>query len=93
MEKHHRSILKAASWRLWGTIDTILIAFLITGKVKLAVSIGAIEIFTKTAFYYLHERLWNKINFGRTSISIKKTQQNNFNYGKNFNRAELEATE
>jgi uncharacterized membrane protein len=64
-ENHYRSLIKAVSWRVTGTLDTILISFLITGKIKLAVSIGFIELFTKICLYYLHERLWNKISFGR----------------------------
>lgn len=65
IEKHYRSLVKAVSWRATGTLDTILISFLITGKIKLAVSIGFVELFTKICLYYLHERLWNKIEFGR----------------------------
>lgn len=58
-----KSILKAFSWRLLGTIDTIIICYVITGEVKSAVSIGGIEVFTKVILYYLHERAWNKIKF------------------------------
>lgn len=64
-EKHYRSIIKALSWRAVGTMDTMLIAFIITGKLRFAVSIGAVELITKTALYYLHERVWNKIPIGR----------------------------
>lgn len=64
-EKTYRSIVKSVSWRTIGTIDTIVIAFLITGKADLAISIGGIEVFTKMALYYAHERTWNRINFGR----------------------------
>ena len=46
-------------------MDTIIISFLVTGKIKLAVSIGFIELFTKICLYYLHERFWEKIPFGR----------------------------
>ena len=65
VEKHYRSLLKAVSWRATGTLDTILISFLVTGKIKLAVSIGFIELFTKIALFYLHERMWTKISLGR----------------------------
>jgi uncharacterized membrane protein len=68
-EKSYRSIAKSVSWRTIGTIDTILISFVITGKAGLALSIGGVEVFTKMALYYVHERTWNKIKFGR----IKKT--------------------
>ncbi len=64
-EKRYRSIVKAVSWRLTGTIDTIVISFLISGKIGIAISIGFVELFTKIALYYCHERLWNRISFGR----------------------------
>lgn len=60
-----RSLIKAFSWRATGTIDTILVSFLVTGRIKLAISIGCVELFTKVGLYYLHERVWNKIAFGR----------------------------
>jgi uncharacterized membrane protein len=66
-EKPYRSIVKAISWRTIGTFDTMLISFLITGNVKFAVSIGGIELFTKMFLYFLHERLWNRIKFGRVT--------------------------
>jgi len=65
IEKRYRSLAKAVSWRATGTLDTVLVSFLVTGRIKLAVSIGAIELFTKVCLYYLHERIWNKISFGR----------------------------
>jgi uncharacterized membrane protein len=64
-EKNYRSVVKSISWRTIGTIDTILISLLITGKPDLAISIGGIEVFTKMGLYYLHERTWNRIGFGR----------------------------
>ncbi len=64
-EKRYRSIVKAISWRVTGTIDTVVISFLISGKIGVALSIGFVELFTKIALYYCHERLWNRISFGR----------------------------
>jgi uncharacterized membrane protein len=57
--------VKAFSWRATGTLDTILISYLITGKAKAALSIGFVELFTKIFLYYCHERIWNKLSFGR----------------------------
>lgn len=65
IEKPYRSVVKAFSWRATGTLDTILISFLITGRMKMALSIGVIELFTKICLYYVHERIWNRISFGR----------------------------
>jgi len=64
-EKSYRSIVKSISWRTIGTLDTIIISLIITGKPEMAISIGGVEVFTKMALYYFHERTWNKINFGR----------------------------
>ncbi len=68
-EKSYRSIVKSVSWRTIGTIDTIVISFFITGKLDFAITIGGIEVFTKMGLYYLHERTWNRIGFGRIKSS------------------------
>ncbi|CAL2075272.1 DUF2061 domain-containing protein [Tenacibaculum sp. 190524A02b] len=64
-EKPIRSIVKSISWRFLGTIDTILISWVITGEVRTAFSIGAIELVTKMLLYFFHERVWNSIKWGR----------------------------
>ncbi len=64
-EKIKRSLAKTISWRAVGTIDTVLIAWLITGTLTLAFSIGAIELISKLVLYYFHERAWNKIKWGK----------------------------
>lgn len=64
-DKHYRSVVKAISWRATGTVDTILISWLITREVKLALGIGFVELFTKIFLYYVHERIWNRLSFGR----------------------------
>ncbi len=66
-DKAYRSVVKSISWRTLGTIDTMMIAWLVTGKPDFAVTIGGIELFTKMFLYYLHERTWNRIKFGRMS--------------------------
>jgi uncharacterized membrane protein len=64
-ETHTRSVLKAVSWRTLGTLDTFAISWLMTGRAEIAGSIAGIEIITKVAWYYLHERLWAAIRWGR----------------------------
>lgn len=64
-EKARRSIAKTVSWRTVGTLDTIIISYFITGNLAMAASIGSIELFTKMALYYFHERAWNKISYGK----------------------------
>jgi len=60
-----RSLAKAISWRLTGTIDTFIISWLITGELLLASGIALTEIITKIFLFWLHERVWNKIQWGR----------------------------
>jgi len=64
-ENPRRSIAKSISWRIIGTLDTILISWVVTGTLSVAFSIGVVELFTKMILYFFHERIWNKINWGR----------------------------
>lgn len=64
-ERPGRSIAKAVSWRVIGTLDTLLISYLLTGKVAIAASIASIDFVTKMFLYFFHERIWNKIGWGR----------------------------
>ncbi|RUW37211.1 DUF2061 domain-containing protein [Mesorhizobium sp. M1E.F.Ca.ET.041.01.1.1] len=65
MDTHSRSFVKALSWRATGTIDTMIISLVVTGSIKLAAAIGLTEVATKSLLYYLHERAWLKIPYGR----------------------------
>lgn len=56
-----KSLLKTVSWRIVGTIDTMIIAYILTGEIGIAFSIGSVELFTKMVLYYVHERIWNRI--------------------------------
>ena len=67
VERRYRSLMKAMSWRATGTVDTVVVSLLVTGRLKLALSIGFIELFTKITLYYLHERLWNGLSLGRVA--------------------------
>lgn len=58
-----RSLAKAISWRITGTIDTFIVSWLVTGELILAGSIASIEIMTKILLYWTHERVWNKIDW------------------------------
>lgn len=59
-DSNTKSLLKTISWRVVGTIDTMVIAYFLTGEFTIAFSIGSVEVFTKMLLYYLHERVWNK---------------------------------
>jgi uncharacterized membrane protein len=65
IDKRYRSFFKALSWRVTGTLDTFIISFLVTGKPKFAFAISGIEVFTKVFLFYFHERIWNRVDFGR----------------------------
>ncbi len=64
LEGHNRSLVKAITWRITGSIDTFVISFVLTGKVAIATSIAATELLTKIALYYFHERIWAVIPWG-----------------------------
>jgi len=64
LESRKRHIIKSITWRFFGTIDTILLAWVISGNPKMGMKIGLAEVATKMVLYYLHERVWYKTNFG-----------------------------
>ena len=67
-DKHYRSLTKAISYRVTGTLTTMVLSYIITGHLRWALSIGVAELFTKVIVYYFHERLWDKIYFGRKPV-------------------------
>ena len=62
MVSRKRHILKTITWRIIGTLDTMIISRIITGNWNWGVSIGGIEVVTKMILYYLHERAWYKFS-------------------------------
>jgi uncharacterized membrane protein len=64
VEKHRRTVLKAASYRLFATMAVPAVSFLYTGSFKSAASIGLTTAAAKTVLYYIWERLWNNISWG-----------------------------
>lgn len=61
-DKPVKSAIKAVTWRIVGTIDTMIISYVITGKITVALSIGSVEVFTKMILYFFHERIWAHIH-------------------------------
>ena len=61
---HKRHIAKTITWRIVGTIDTIILSWIISGNPFTGLKIGFAEVITKMLLYYLHERAWYKINYG-----------------------------
>ena len=66
-----RHVAKTITWRIVGTIDTMVVGFVVTGNPLTAVKIGAVELFSKMVLYFIHERVWYKSKFG-----LKKMQKN-----------------
>jgi uncharacterized membrane protein len=60
-----RSLMKAVSWRLVGSLDTFILSLIVTGNGRYAVSIASVEALTKIALYYVHERIWRRVRWGR----------------------------
>ena len=69
-ERHARSLIKAVTWRITGSLDTFLLTLLVTGAVKIALSVSGFELFTKIGLFWLHERIWNAIGWGRDSLTV-----------------------
>jgi len=65
METHQRSLAKAISWRVFALIITVIITWVVTGESAVAASVGALDAAVKIGSFYLHERAWNRLKFGR----------------------------
>ncbi len=63
---HRRSLGKTISYRVSSSILTVLVVFIITGKYSISLAIGGIDAIVKIVWYYLHERLWNHTNWGKS---------------------------
>ncbi len=64
-ELHRRSVAKTASWRVLAGIDTVVLALIFTGSIGAALSIGGFEVVTKLVLYFLHERVWARLDWGQ----------------------------
>jgi len=66
-EKPIRSVVKAISWRVVGTIDTLVVSYIVLGEGKWieASTIAGVDFVTKMILYFAHERVWNKVKWGK----------------------------
>lgn len=69
METKRRSLAKALSWRVIAWCITASIAYLFTGKAAFALSIGFADSLLKIFAYYLHERTWMSVDYGRVPVT------------------------
>jgi adenylylsulfate kinase len=67
-ETHARSVAKAISWRILGTIATSLLVYLFTRKLVLSLAVGGVEFISKIGLFWLHERLWDRLRFGKRQV-------------------------
>ena len=65
METRTRSLAKAISWRIFATLTTMLLVFVFTGNLVVSESVGLAELVSKIVIYYVHERVWNLLRFGK----------------------------
>jgi uncharacterized membrane protein len=71
-EAHTRTIVKAISWRALATLTTMTIVFLFTRRIMLSLGVGLAEIIAKITFYYLHERIWEKVSWGKSKHPLAR---------------------
>ena len=65
MDKTSRSLVKTITWRITGSGATFGISYLISGNFVVAGSIASIQLITNTVLYFIHERVWDRIKWGR----------------------------
>jgi len=71
-----RHVAKTITWRIVGTLDTMIVGWLITGNPITGLKIGGIELITKMILYYFHERIWFKMNLGLPHRDTNKKLKN-----------------
>lgn len=74
MEKHARTIFKTLSWRILASCTTLLLVYFFTSDVVISAGVCIIEMVVKTLIYYVHERVWDKTNFGRKMVNLPQLQ-------------------
>src|SRR5574341_2586454 len=67
-ETHARSVMKAVSWRVMGTMATSLLVFVFTRKLVLSLAVGGFEFVSKIGLFWLHERVWDRLRYGKEEI-------------------------
>ena len=68
METHLRSILKAVTYRATGSVVTFLIAWVVGGEMTLAIKMGLLDPVVKIGVFYIHERMWHRVGFGKIRL-------------------------
>ncbi len=71
-ESKKRSLVKGICYRLQANVATSLLVYLVIGEIDLALKIGLADSIVKLGIYFFNERLWNKVNWGYETKTIKK---------------------
>jgi len=72
-----RHIAKSITYRIYSSSITFLISYVVTGKIKLGLSIGVADFFIKIGTYFIHERIWYRINFGKKYLDKENKKNDN----------------
>jgi uncharacterized membrane protein len=64
-ETLRRSVVKTVSWRVTVSILSFIISYWLTGSLELAGMLMVSKVVVNSVWYFLHERLWNKISYGQ----------------------------
>ena len=67
-ETNARSVAKALSWRISGTVATTALVFIFTQRLALSVAVGGLEFVSKIALFWAHERVWDRLRYGRVEV-------------------------
>lgn len=73
MESHSRSVIKSVSYRVFGSLATSAIAWVLTRKASISIAMGLCDTVVKLCLYYIHERAWSRIPYGRAKV-VKEAQ-------------------
>jgi uncharacterized membrane protein len=65
IDRPSRSLVKAVSWRITGSGTTFLISYIISGNFTVAGSIASVQLIANTLLYFVHERVWDRVQWGR----------------------------
>lgn len=61
-----RSLAKSVTWRLVAVVSTFVIAYLMTQNINFATSLTIVSNIVNFILYYIHERLWLTVRWGRS---------------------------
>lgn len=68
-ESQTRSVVKALTWRILGTVATTMLVFVFTRRFTLSLAVGGFEFISKIGLYWFHERVWDRLRFGKQQVA------------------------